>query len=72
MTLDKIDEAKKYARSIVVRIFVGIAIFLIPGIINAIYDGAKAIIGNGGTGGFDNCINCLLDPTSDKCYIEES
>lgn len=72
MTSGKLDEAKKYGKSIIIRIFVGIAIFLLPGIINTIYDAAKGIIGSGGTGGFDNCISCLLDPNSDKCYIEEN
>ena len=72
MTSGKLDDAKKYAKSIIIRIFVGIAIFLLPGIINTIYDAAKGIIGSGGTGGFDNCANCLLNPNSDKCYIEEN
>lgn len=72
MTSGKLDDAKKYAKSIIIRIFVGIAIFLLPGIINTIYDAAKGIIGTGGTGGFDNCASCLLNPNSDKCYIEEN
>lgn len=72
MTSGKLDDAKKYAKSIIIRIFVGIAIFLLPGIINTIYDAAKGIIGSGGTGGFDNCVSCLLNPNSDKCYIEEN
>lgn len=72
MTSGKLDDAKKYAKSIIIRIFVGIAIFLLPGIINTIYDAAKGIIGSGGTGGFDNCASCLLNPNSDKCYIEEN
>ena len=72
MTSGKLDDAKKYAKSIIIRIFVGIAIFLLPGIINTIYDAAKGIIGSGGTGGFDNCGSCLLNPNSDKCYIEEN
>ena len=72
MTSGKLDDAKKYAKSIIIRIFVGIAIFLLPGIINTIYDATKGIIGSGGTGGFDNCASCLLNPNSDKCYIEEN
>ena len=72
MTSGKTDDAKKYAKSIIIRIFVGIVIFLLPGIINTIYDAAKSIIGSGGTGGFDNCATCLLDPNSNKCYIEEN
>lgn len=72
MTSGKTDDAKKYAKSIIIRIFVGIAIFLLPGIINTIYNSAKSIIGSGDTGGFDNCATCLLDPNSDKCYIEEN
>lgn len=72
MTSGKLEDAKKYGKAIVIRIFVGIGIFLLPGIINTIYDGAKAIIGGGGTGGFDNCVSCLLEPNSDECYIEEN
>lgn len=72
MTSGKLEDAKKYGKSIVIRIFVGIGIFLLPGIINTIYDGAKTIIGGGGTGGFDNCVSCLLEPNSDECYIEEN
>ena len=72
MTSGKLDDAKKYAKSIVIRIFVGIAIFLIPGIIDTFYSTAKSIIGSGGAGGFDNCEKCLLAPNSDECYIEEN
>lgn len=72
MTSGKMDDAKKYAKSIIIRIFVGIAIFLIPDIIHTIYNSASNILGNGGSGGFDNCEACLMRPTSKECVIEEN
>ena len=65
ITSGKEDDVKKYAKSIAIRVVVGVVIFLIPGIINFIYDAAQDVIGGGQSSGFDNCWNCLFD--IDQC-----
>lgn len=61
----KDDDLKKHVKSLVLRIVVGVIIFLIPGIINFIYDAAQDVIGGGQSSDFDNCWNCLFD--IDQC-----
>ena len=66
ITSGKEDDAKKYAMSIVKRIGVGVIIFLLPTLINFVYNIADDIIGSGEDGGkFTNCVNCVMSPS--KC-----
>ncbi len=66
ITSGKEDDAKKYAMSIVKRIGVGVIIFLLPTLINFVYNIADDIIGSGENGGkFTNCVNCVTSPS--KC-----
>ena len=65
ITSGKEDDVKKYAKSIAIRVVIGVVIFLIPGIINFIYDAAQDVIGGGQPNDFDNCWNCLFD--IDQC-----
>ena len=65
ITSGKEDDIKKYAKAIAIRIVIGVIIFLIPGIINFIYDAAQDVIGGGQSNSFDNCWNCLFD--IDQC-----
>ncbi|HIQ93941.1 TPA: hypothetical protein IAB29_02245 [Candidatus Ventrenecus stercoripullorum] len=65
ITSGKEDDVKKYAKSIALRIIIGVGIFLLPSIINFIYDAAQDVIGEGQANGFDNCWNCLFD--LDQC-----
>ena len=61
ITSGKEEDVKKYAKAIAIRVVIGVAIFLLPGIINFVYDAAQEIIGGGQPSGFDNCWNCLFD-----------
>ena len=66
ITSGKEEDAKKYAISIVKRIGVGVIIFLLPTLINFVYNIADDIIGSGEDGGkFTNCVNCVTSPS--KC-----
>lgn len=76
ITSGKMDEAKKQAKNIFVRVLIGVAIFLLPTILNTIFNIAQGIAQNGkpgaGTGtlnvpkNFENCVNCILDPGNCK------
>ena len=73
MTSGKEDEAKKQVRIIVRNIIIGVLIFLLPSLINLVFDIADDIISPGETSDFANCVNCLTDPNdSSKCIIQES
>lgn len=61
----KEDDAKKYVKSIALRVIIGVLIFLLPGIINFFYDTAQNIIASEESSSFDNCWNCLFD--IDEC-----
>lgn len=65
ITSGKEEDMKKYAKAIALRVVIGVGIFLLPGIINFIYDSAQNIIGGGQSNSFDNCWNCLFD--IDEC-----
>lgn len=70
ITSGKEDQAKKYAGTIVKRVFIGVGIFLIPGIIQFLFETAKNIIDTPTVDSFDNCMGCLFDPNdSTACDI---
>ena len=59
----KEEDAKKYVKSIVYRIGIGVVIFLLPSIITIIYNIASDVIDSSGGDGdaFNNCWNCIMD-----------
>lgn len=57
----KDDDMKKHIKSLVLRVVVGVVIFLIPGIIDFIYNAAQDVIGGSQGSDFDNCWNCIFD-----------
>lgn len=59
----KEDDAKKYVKSIVYRMGIGVVIFLLPSIITFIYNIASDVIDSSGGDGdaFNNCWNCVMD-----------
>ena len=63
ITAGKEDEAKKYARSIVTKVIIGVIIFLLPGLINFVFDIANNIIASSSEyqSEFTNCEKCILD-----------
>ncbi len=63
ITAGKEDEARKYAKSIVTKIIIGVIIFLLPGLINFVFDIANNIIAsnNDYQSEFTNCEKCILD-----------
>lgn len=65
ITSGKEDDVKKYVKAIALRVIIGVVIFLLPGIINFVYDAAQEVIGGGQSSDFDNCWNCLFD--IDQC-----
>ena len=70
ITSGKEDQAKKYAGNIVKRVFIGVAIFLIPGIIQFFFETAKSIINTPSVDSFSNCMGCLFDPNdSNSCDV---
>ncbi len=72
ITSGKEEDMKKHAKNIGMRVVIGVLIFLLPSIIDAVYDVASDIVSNGGTSAFDNCEACLMTPNSSACYVEES
>lgn len=63
ITAGKEDEARKYAKSIVTKIIIGVIIFLLPGLINFVFDIANNIIASSSEyqSEFTNCEKCILD-----------
>lgn len=63
ITAGKEDEAKKYAKSIVTKIIIGVIIFLLPGLINFVFDIANNIIASNNEyqSEFTNCEKCILN-----------
>lgn len=63
ITAGKEDEARKYAKSIVTKVIIGVIIFLLPGLINFVFDIANNIIAsnNDYQSEFTNCEKCILD-----------
>lgn len=73
ITSGKEDQAKKYATNIVKRVFIGVGIFLVPGIIQFFFETAKNIINTPTVDSFSNCVGCLFDPNdSTACDISGS
>ena len=63
ITAGKEDEARKYAKSIITKVIIGVIIFLLPGLINFVFDIANNIIAsnNDYQSEFTNCEKCILD-----------
>ena len=72
ITSGKEEEMKKHVKNLGIRVIIGVLIFLLPSIINAIYGVASDLVSDGGTSAFDNCEACLMTPNSSACYIEEN
>ena len=73
ITSGKEDDAKKYAKTIVRNIVIGVVIFLVPTIIQMVFDAADDIISPDERSDFANCVNCILDPNDESaCIIRES
>ena len=72
ITSGKEEDMKKHVKNIGMRVIIGVLIFLLPTIIDAVYGVASDIVSNGGTSAFDNCEACLMTPTSSDCYVKES
>ena len=66
-----VADAKKYAKNIATRVLIGVLIFLIPGLINFVYDEVMKITGisNSGKDKLSNCVNCILDV--DNCDVND-
>ncbi len=66
-----VADAKKYAKNIATRVLIGVLIFLIPGLINFVYDEVMKITGisNSGKDKLSNCVNCILDV--DSCDVND-
>lgn len=63
ITAGKEDEARKYAKSIITKVIIGVIIFLLPGLINFVFDIANNIIASSNEyqSEFTNCEKCILD-----------
>ena len=63
ITAGKEDEARKYAKSIITKVIIGVIIFLLPGLINFVFDIANNIIASSSEyqSEFTNCEKCILD-----------
>ena len=72
ITSGKEEEMKKHVKNLGIRVIIGVLIFLLPSIINAIYGVASDLVSDGGTSAFDNCEACLMTPNSSACYVEEN
>lgn len=73
ITAGKTEDAKKYVVNILKRIGIAVLIFLLPGILQFVFDLASDIIGSKENNKASNCVNCILDPfDKNKCKIEES
>lgn len=64
----KYEDAKKYTTNIVKRVLTGVLIFLLPTIVQFIFQTASDFVNDGNEGTFDNCVTCIMDP--DECEIE--
>lgn len=67
ITSGKEDDVRKYVKSIVIRIIVGVVIFLLPSIVNFVFEIASGVVdASGGDGNaLDNCWNCVMN--IDEC-----
>ena len=71
ITSGKEDEAKKYAKIIVRNVIIGLIIFIAPGLINFVFDLADDVVTPSNKSDFSNCVNCILDPMSDSCVVQD-
>lgn len=71
ITSGKEDEAKKYAKIIVRNVIIGVIIFIAPGLINFVFDLADDVVTPSNKSDFSNCVNCILDPMSDSCVVQD-
>ena len=71
MTSGKEDDAKKYTKVIVRNVIIGIIIFLAPSLINFVFDLADDVITPSNKSNFSNCVNCILDPMSSSCVVQD-
>ncbi len=69
ITSGKTDDAPKYVKNIIARIVIGVVIFILPGLINFIFDIANDVIhSDSDVDGFENCVTCILNPQ--ECEID--
>ena len=71
ITSGKEDEAKKYVKIIVRNVIIGVIIFIAPGLINFVFDLADDVVTPSNKSDFSNCVNCILDPMSDRCVVQD-
>lgn len=69
ITSGKPEDAPKQAKNIVVRLIIGVGIFLLPSIIYFIFDLADNVINPEKTSDFENCVACILTPND--CEIKD-
>ena len=69
ITSGKEDDVRKYVKSIVIRIIVGVVIFLLPSIVNFVFEIASGVVdASGGDGNaLDNCWNCVCLLYTSRC-----
>ena len=71
ITSGKEDDAKKYTKDIVRNVIIGVIIFLAPSLINFVFDLADDVITPSNKSNFSNCVNCILDPMSSSCVVQD-
>ena len=64
----KEDVASKKIKSLVTRIVIGVIIFLLPGIVDFLFNTITDITKSDGLSGMNNCKTCILNPGD--CYTE--
>lgn len=64
----KEDVASKKIKSLVTRIAIGVIIFLLPGIVDFLFNTITDITKSDGLSGMNNCKTCILNPGD--CYTE--
>ena len=69
ITAGKVEDANKYVKNIVTRVIIGVIIFLLPSIINFVFNAANSIVYDNQENKYENCQNCLLNP--DKCIVQK-
>lgn len=61
------ENAKKYVKNVIIRILIGVGVFLLPSIVLFIFNIASNIISNQSiedSGGQYNCLRCVLEPSN--------
>ena len=73
VTSGKEEDAKKYAKIVVRNVCIGVVIFLLPGIINFVYEMIDDVVSSESDSTIYNCVECLLNPTDDsKCIVPKN